>query len=133
MLKDYLAKKGSGYYLSAVSAVFALFAMIMCAVRGGDVLTDFQPTVVLMLAIGLVINILILIKKVTPFEILPFICYFVGFAIFVGAEVDFIANIIYGVDGNSLDALLVTVLLFSLLAFIFGIISCFKKYDKEEE
>lgn len=133
MLKDYLAKKGSGYYLSVVSAVCALLAMIMCAARGGDVLTDFQPTVVLMLAIGLVINVLILVKKVTPFEILPFICYFVAFAIFAGAEVDFIANIIYGVDGNSLDALLVTVLLFSLLAFIFGIISCLTKYDKEEE
>ena len=132
-VKEFLKSRGVGYYMYAASALCALVMFVVYVARGGDVLTGLEPAAVALGIIGVLGNVGLLIRNVRPLEILPFILYTVVLAVFVSSEINFIANVINGVDGNSLDGGFFCVIVFGALAVVLGMAACIVRLEKTEK
>ena len=126
-----MANKSSGFKFFAIACLAALVAVIVYVTRNGDVLTNVTPVVTVLYAAGIVLSILLALKDVKPLEIVPFVLYLAAFMVFMDTEIDFIGNILWATDGNSLDAGFIVIVLCSLAAVICGIIAGCKGIEKE--
>lgn len=130
-IKQFLSKKTVGWYIALASAVMGLITLVIYAARGGDALTKLSSPAIAVIAIGVVLNALLLVKDVKPLEIVPFVLYFVAILIYGASEVNFIANVIYGVDGNAFDPAFFCVFVFGVLAVALGMAASIVKLEKE--
>ncbi|MBR1813100.1 MAG: response regulator transcription factor [Lachnospiraceae bacterium] len=99
--------------------------------RNGDVLTRVTPVVTGLFAAGIGLSVLLTIKDVKPLEILPFILYLAAMLVFFDTEIDFIGNLLWATDGNSLDAGFLAVAVCGLIAVISGIVAGLKGIEEE--
>lgn len=132
-MKSFLATKSKGYFVYFGSTLCGLLAGIIWAARGGDILTDANPVVLILSLIGAVVGVLCLWKDFSPLEMLPFALFFFAFARFYGDEFTFIGNVFVGVDGNHFDAAFIIGTIFSLLGWIGGFVACLMGLEKEEK
>lgn len=130
-VKEFLSKKTVGWYIFLASCVTGLIALIIYATRGGDALTKLSTPAIVLFVVGVAANALLLIKDIKPLEIVPFVLYFASVAIFAATEINFIANVIYGVDGNAFDPAFFCVFIFGLLSVVLGIAASIIKPEKE--
>ena len=127
-----LKNKGKGYYVYLLSCILGIIMAFSYGTRGGDALTPFEKEVVILAAVGAVINVLMLVKPVTPLEIIPFVFYLSALFTFIGREVNFIGNVIYGVDGNAFDTGFFMVIITGILAAVTGMAACIMEVKKEQ-
>lgn len=130
-IKDFFSKKSIGYYIFAGSALLGLLTLIIYTTRNGDVLTKLEPAAITLLIVGVVLNILLLIKNIKPLELVPFILYLSAFAVFMSSEITFIGNVANGVDGNVFDAGFMMIAIFGVLSVVLGMIACIMKFNKK--
>jgi hypothetical protein len=130
-ISKFLEKKPYGYYFFLASALCALIAWLTYCFRGGDVLTNIDAKVIILFAVGIVLNVLLAIKDIKPLEIVPFILYFSAILVFVDSEITFISNIAWGTDGNHIDGGFIVIALFGVLSVIAGMVASIAKIEKE--
>lgn len=131
-IKQFLSEKSIGYYLFAASALLGLITFIIYVARGGDSMTDLSAATIALMIIGVVLNIALLVKNFTPLEIIPFVFYIAGFMTYIGSEIMFITNVMYGVDGNVLDGAFFAIIVFGVLSIICGITACIMRIGNKK-
>ena len=114
-----------------VSGAAALIAAVTYVLRGGDVLTAATPTVTILLAVGVILNILLSIKDIKPLEIVPFILYLAAFLVFIDTEITFISNVIMGIDGNAIDGAFIFYSVMNIIAVAAGMAASIVKIERD--
>lgn len=130
-VRDFFQKKTAGYYIYLLSCIFAIAAAITYEMRGGDALTKIDHSVTVLLFVGIIINVLMMLKDIKPLEIIPFVLYLIALVAFIATEIDFIGNVFYGVDGNAFDPAFFGIIVLGILAVISGMIACMMKIERE--
>ena len=126
-----LANKSKGFKFFAAACAAALIALVTYLVRNGDVLTSTVPSVTILLIAGIVLSVLMAIKDVKPLEMVPFVLYLGAFLIFLDTEINFVSNLIYGADGNSMDFGFILFTVCGLVAVVAGFIAAVNGIEKE--
>lgn len=129
--QGFFKNKTTGFYIFVVSGAAALIAAVTYVLRGGDVLTAATPTVTILLAVGVILNILLSIKDIKPLEIVPFILYLAAFLVFIDTEITFISNVIMGIDGNAIDGAFIFYSVMNIIAVAAGMAASIVKIERD--
>ena len=129
--QGFFKNKTTGFYIFVVSGAAALIAAVTYVLRGGDVLTAATPTVTILLAVGVILNILLSIKDIKPLEIVPFILYLAAFLVFIDTEITFISNVIMGIDGNAIDGAFIFYSVMNIIAVAAGVAASIVKIERD--
>ena len=129
--QGFFKNKTTGFYIFVVSGAAALIAAVTYVLRGGDVLTAATPTVTILLAVGVILNILLSIKDIKPLEIVPFILYLAAFLVFIDTEITFISNVIMGIDGNAIDGAFIFYSVMNIIAVAAGMAASTVKIERD--
>lgn len=112
---SYLKTRTPGWYVSLSTLLVGLIGLITYLARGGNTYSPVSMSATLVFSIGLVVNVLILIKDFKIGAYIPFILYSVTLAILLNSEMLFISNVLTGIDNNSFDpAFIIFFILFIL-------------------
>ena len=104
-IKNFLSKKGAGYYLVLPAFLCALGALIMYKKTG---ITKFNPSLsgtaitCLWIAMGLLLVSLVIDFK--PIRYLAYLVCLYGFFAYISSQITYIANILVGIDGSTFEA-----------------------------
>ena len=116
--KLFLANKKIGFYLSLFSFLMAFVCLITYLARGGNYLAPISGLAVTMLILGLISNLVALVCDFSILGVLPMLFYAITFAAFFNGEMQFLTNVLFGVDGNVLDGGWFTFIITVVLALI---------------
>lgn len=130
-MREFLEKKTAGWYVFGASAVLALIALIAYIARGGDALTNLSGWGIAVAVIGIILTGVLMWKDIKPLEIVPFILFFIFFLVFIGSEINFLGNIVYGTDNQVLDAAFYITTIFGFLSVVVGMTASIMKIEKE--
>lgn len=130
-MREFLEKKTVGWYVFGASAVLALIALIAYIARGGDALTNLSGWGIAVAVIGIILTGVLMWKDIKPLEIVPFILFFIFFLVFIGSEINFLGNIVYGTDNQVLDAAFYITTIFGFLSVVVGMTASIMKIEKE--
>ncbi len=92
-----------------VSTIGSFLAAIAYGIRGGDVLSAFSTTAEILLVLAVVLNAIEFVKPLPMLEYVPYALTICSLGVFLRIEMDFLANVYTGLDGNSLDTLLILI------------------------
>lgn len=127
-IRNFLKGKKIGWYVELAAFILGLICLITYTARGGNYLSPVSTAAVVLLVIGLVTNVLVLIKDFKVCAFVPMMLYASTLAVLMNTEMLFITNVGFGVDGNSFDgaffAFLITIILAvitSAVAFSMGL------------
>lgn len=129
-IKNFIAGKKPGWYVSLASCVLALITVIVYGARGGNVYSPVSGVAVAMLVVGIVTNVAVLIKDFGVGAFVPFIFYTVALGVLANTEMLFISNVGTGIDNNSLDGAWITFMIFEVLAVATSLAACIMKLSK---
>ena len=118
MLKDFLANKRPGWYVSVASLLLGLITVIVYTARGGNYLSPVSSAAVVLLVFAVLTNAAVLVMDFKVAAFIPMILYACIVAVFLNTEMLFITNVIFGVDGNYFDAAFYTFLVTGVLAMV---------------
>lgn len=116
MLKDFLANKRPGWYVSVASLLLGLITVIVYTARGGNYLSPVSSAAVVLLVFAVLTNAAVLVMDFKVAAFIPMILYACTVAVFLNTEMLFITNVIFGVDGNYFDGAFFTFLVTGVLA-----------------
>lgn len=129
-IKNFLASKKPGWYVSAAAFVFALVTLIIYGARGGNRYSPVSGVVIAMLVIGVVLNAGVLFKDFGVGAFIPFIFYTIALGILINTEMLFITNVLFAVDNNKFDPAWIGFIVFELLAVVTSLVACIMKMSK---
>lgn len=129
--QGFFKDKTIGFYIFLLSGAAAFIAAVVYVLRNGDVLTATTPTVTILLAAGIVLNVLLAVKDIKPLEIVPFILYLAALLVFVDTEITFISNVIMGIDGNAIDGAFILYCVMNTAAVAAGMAAAILKIEKD--
>lgn len=132
-LKKFLSTKSIGWYVSAVSCLFALIAVIVYGARGGNYLSPVSGAAVALMVVGVVINAAVLVKDFKLGGFIPVVLYACAIAVLLNTEMLFITNVAFGVDGNYFDGAFFTFLIFIAVATIGSAVAFGMGLSKKED
>lgn len=118
MLKDFLANKRPGWYVSVASLLLGLITVIVYTARGGNYLSPVSSAAVVLLVFAVLTNAAVLVMDFKVAAFIPMILYTCTVAVFLNTEMLFITNVIFGVDGNYFDGAFFTFLVTGVLAMV---------------
>ncbi len=118
MLKDFLANKRPGWYVSVASLLLGLITVIVYTARGGNYLSPVSSAAVVLLVFAVLTNAAVLVMDFKVAAFIPMILYACTVALFLNTEMLFITNVIFGVDGNYFDGAFFTFLVTGVLAMV---------------
>lgn len=118
MLKDFLANKRPGWYVSVASLLLGLITVIVYTARGGNYLSPVSSAAVVLLVFAVLTNAAVLVMDFKVAAFIPMILYACTVAVFLNTEMLFITNVIFGVDGNHFDGAFFTFLVTGVLAMV---------------
>ena len=118
MLKDFLANKRPGWYVSVASLLLGLITVIVYTARGGNYLSPISSAAVVLLVFAVLTNAAVLVMDFKVAAFIPMILYACTVAVFLNTEMLFITNVIFGVDGNYFDGAFFTFLVTGVLAMV---------------
>ncbi len=118
MLKDFLANKRPGWYVSVASLLLGLITVIVYTARGGNYLSPVSSAAVVLLVLAVLTNAAVLVMDFKVAAFIPMILYACTVAVFLNTEMLFITNVIFGVDGNYFDGAFFTFLVTGVLAMV---------------
>ncbi len=118
MLKDFLANKRPGWYVSVASLLLGLITVIVYTARGGNYLSPVSSAAVVLLVFAVLTNAAVLVMDFKVAAFIPMILYACTVAVFLNTEMLFITNVIFGVDGNFFDGAFFTFLVTGVLAMV---------------
>lgn len=118
MLKDFLANKRPGWYVSVASLLLGLITVIVYTARGGNYLSPVSSAAVVLLVFAVLTNAAVLVMDFKVAAFIPMILYACAVALFLNTEMLFITNVIFGVDGNYFDGAFFTFLVTGVLAMV---------------
>lgn len=135
-LKSYiLLNKGKGFFVMIGSLGCAIVSLCLY-IRYG--LTEFNPNysvwTITAWSVGIGLGALSLAVTVRPVVFVQFLLYLYAMIQFIGSQANYLANIIYNVDGSTLSASFILTVLFSLLTFAAAAVAfaLMKKRDEGE-
>lgn len=131
-IKNFLKTKATGWYVSLGACIVALITLIAYTVRGGNYLSPVSSSAVACLVIGVVINVLILIKDFKVGAFIPLMLYSATLAILLNTEMQFISNVMFGVDGNNFDIAFWIFVIGIFVAVITAAVAAIMKMTKDE-
>lgn len=129
-IKNFLANKKPGWYVSAAALVLALITVIIYGARGGNRYSPVSGIVVAMLVIGIVLNAAVLFKDFGVGAFLPFIFYAVALGVLANTEMLFMSNVLFAVDNNKFDPAWFGFMIFEVLAVATSLAACIMKLSK---
>lgn len=134
-VKEFLATKKIGWYVSLASLVLGLICLICYTARGGNYLSPVNSWAVTFLVLALVTNALVLVKDFKVCAFIPMMLYAASFAVLLNTEMLFITNVGFGVDGNSFDSAFYAFVITDILAILASAVafSMGLSKDKAEE
>lgn len=134
-LKKFLAGKAPGFYVSLASFLFALLFLIVYAARGGDSqqLSPVDTTAIVLVVIGLVTNVVVLIKDFGYLAYLPYLFYTITFGVLLNSEMLFLSNVLTAIDNNAIDPLFYVMIVFLVLAIATGFAATIMRIAKKKE
>ncbi|MBQ9265671.1 MAG: hypothetical protein IJ186_01165 [Bacilli bacterium] len=132
-IKNLLAKKAIGFYVSAAAMVLAILTVLLYGVRGGNSYSPVSSLAVWMFVIGIVTNCAILVKDFKFGAYIPFIFYLVGFGVLFNTEMLFISNVLMDIDGNTFDALYIIIFILLILTLATSFAATIMKLEKEDK
>lgn len=118
MLKDFLANKRPGWYVSVASLLLGLITVIVYTARGGNYLSPVSSAAVVLLVFAVLTNAAVLVMDFKVAAFIPMILYACTVAVFLNTEMLFITNVIFGVDGNYFDGAFFIFLVTGVLAMV---------------
>lgn len=101
--------------------------------RSGNCLSPVSNATVVVLVIGILINVVALLKDFKILGLVPVVLYSVSAEILLNTEMLFISNVIFGVDGNSFDGAFFTFIACELLAVITSAVAFSMGLTKEDK
>lgn len=117
-VKNFLANKKPGWYVSLAALIFGLITVIVYTARGGNYLSPVSSAAVILLVFAIITNAAVLVVDFRLAAFVPMILYACAVAVFLNTEMLFITNVIFGVDGNYFDAAFFTFLVTAGLAML---------------
>lgn len=129
--QDFLKNKTAGFYFFAIACVAALASAVVYVVRNGDSFTTTTPAVTALLVVGVVLSVLLSIKDIKPLEIIPFVLYLAAFLVFIDTEVNFMANVAMGIDGNAVDPAFIAYAALNIIAVVTGMVAAIMEIQKD--
>lgn len=130
--KSFLSGKANGWYVECAALIFGVITLIVYTARGGNSYSPVSGAAVATLVIGIVFNVLALIKDFKVGGFLPVVFYAVTLAILLNTEMLFLSNVLTGIDNNKLDAAFIVFVVTIILALITSIVAFSMKLSKDE-
>lgn len=132
-IKEFFAAKKPGYYVLVASVVFASSALILYLVTGR---TQFDPNylepVIVCWAVGIAFGIFSLVFTIRPVVFGVYLCYLAGTIEFIISQLNFITNVLVGIDKTSFTVELILTVIISAIAFISALTAFFLLKQKQE-
>ncbi len=98
--------------------------VVYCLTGTNDFVTQLSPLVIAFLAVGAILCLPpLFLRNERFFLFLPFLCYLFAFFEFIVVQVNYIANVLVSIDGNTFSASFILTIVFFLLAILSGIVS----------
>ena len=133
-MKEFLSKKGAGYWLVLPAFLCALAALILYNKTG---VTEFNPSlskpalICLWISMGLMLVSLVIDLK--PLRYLAYLVCLYGFFASLSSQATYIANVFVSIDGNTFTAGFLATLILYLLAFVLMLLSGIFANPKEKK
>lgn len=131
-MKEFLKNKGMGFYFGAVSVTFAIAAIISYTIAGQDGY-GFVPTVDAFLALGVIVGMVFLYRdfmRIGPMVITAF--FGTAFGIFIYSRFMYYSHQFYGIASDPITGAMIACSVTFAGALIFGMISAFVRWEKED-
>jgi lysylphosphatidylglycerol synthetase-like protein (DUF2156 family) len=128
---DWFKTKKIEFYLSLASVVFGLIALVVYLCWGKTQFDpDYSGRAIGAFVVGIVLGICFLIRPYKEGVFLQYLAFFLAFLFYITSQMNMLANILYDVDGSTLPAAFITIIIFSLIAFVAPLVACFLMKDK---
>ena len=133
-VKDFLRERSLGFYLAIPAMIIAFITIFLYQKIG---ITVFSPTLnketIIFLILGIVFTAISLgmpfipVKHVDDFtklvRVIAYLMYLYAFLMFVYSQINFIGNVLVGIDGNSFSGTFILTVIFYVLAIILTLVS----------
>ena len=147
-VKDFLKERSLGFYLAIPAMIIAFITIFLYKAIG---ITVFSPTLnketIIFLILGIVFTAISLGMIFIPFKyakmfsklvrFVAYLMYLYAFLMFVYSQINFIGNVLVGIDGNSFSGTFIVTVLFYILACVLTCVSAclnnFVPWKKKEE
>lgn len=130
-IKEFLAKKGFGFYWSVASLLFGLIGFIVYTARGGNGYSPLSQTAIILYVFALITNGAILYKDFKVGAFVPYILYIVTFGVLLNSEMVFITNVIGGIDKNVFDTAWIAFFVCLFLGMVASFAACVCSFQKK--
>lgn len=131
-MKNVLAKKGTGFYLEAVAVLFAIVGLISYSVAGQDSY-GFVAGIDVLLVLGIVCGAVFCVKdffRAGPILVMAFLGSATG--LFLFSRFMYFAHQFYGIASDPMTGAMIATIVAFIGMLVFGILSAFFVWDKEE-
>ncbi|MBO4990382.1 MAG: hypothetical protein J6D37_08640 [Clostridia bacterium] len=129
-MKEFLAKKRTGFYLQAITALFALVGLIAYSIAGQDSY-GFVPMVDVLLALGIVAAVVFCIKDyfgIGPIVVMAFLGSAVG--VFLLSRFMYYSHQFYGIASDPMSGAMIATTIGFVGMLVCGIASAFFASEK---
>ena len=132
-IRDFLSKKGIGFYLTAAAIVFTLLALIFVAVTGSDK-GDLSAGMIVLFILAMLFLASALIKDFYGAGLLGgCVCAAAGLMMLVVGRLNMLGLIFNGVVEEEIPAAFIAAVVFTLLAILCNCVSGFLGVEKKAE
>ncbi|MCD8308533.1 MAG: hypothetical protein LUD19_01665 [Clostridia bacterium] len=136
-VKEIIVTRGIGYYLTVIALVFAIVVLALCSkYNGTEIVSGYYfelDTVISCFIAGVVLAFVSLVLDVIPFKYVSmtakpvrYIAYLIelyAILMFVLAHVNYCANVLTAIDGNSFTSDFISLAVFIVLTAIITLIA----------
>lgn len=101
-IKKFIAGRGVGYWLSLAALVFGFVALGLyykCGIN--KFVTELSPEVIAGVWAGAALALVALVLDVKTIRYVSYLVYLYAFIAFIGSQINYIANVLVGIDGNT--------------------------------
>ena len=129
-IKNFIAGKKPGWYVSTVACLFALITVIVYGARGGNRYSAVSGAVLALLIVGIVLNVAVLYKDFGVGPFVPFIFYTISLGVMANTEMLFMSNVLFAIDNNTFDSAWLVFVVFEVLAVATSLTACIMNLSK---
>ena len=131
-IKNFVAEKSVGWYVSLAATVCALITLIIYAARGGNSYSPVSPAAVTLLVFGIVTNAAALWKDFKVGAFVPYVFYIAAFGVLFNSEMLFVSNVLGGIDNNTFDPAFIACVVFLALTLVCGFAAAIMRLTKRK-
>lgn len=116
---NWIKSRGVSLYLILGAAVSGLVSFILYLATGvTSFAQSYSPLVIICFVIGMICAIAALIIKFRPLTFIGYIAFLAAALEYIISQINYIVNVLVGIDGETLSASFFATLIFALAAFV---------------